>query len=170
MIRFFSFFTIQNNLLVTLFATARFFNTRSNPTGYISSASVQTALTMYIVIVGIVYNAILRSLWAPAGWQLVADNLLHTVIPILMLIYWIFWVDTRKLHFSNIPAWIIYPFCYLIYSLIRGYFVNWYPYPFLEINKLGIMPVLINSGLLLLMLIVISVIFVFTGRQKWRWF
>jgi len=49
-------------------------------------AGVITAITVYITIVGLVYNVILRFLWKPEGLQFIVDELLHTVIPLLLLV------------------------------------------------------------------------------------
>ncbi|RYG02213.1 MAG: hypothetical protein EOO02_11040 [Chitinophagaceae bacterium] len=165
-IRFFSYFTIQVNLLVAIFTAARFFNTRSNPKDFFGSVRVQTAITLYIIVVGLVYNLVLRSLWTSTGAQAIVHDTLHTVIPIMMLVYWWIWVDTRKLHVSNITAWLIYPAVYAAIVLIRGYFADWYPYPFLDITKLGLQQVSLNSAMLVGVFLFFSILFVYVGRHK----
>lgn len=47
-----------------------------------------TAITVFILIVGSVYQIVLRSIWEPTGLQFIVDELLHTVIPLYMLGYW----------------------------------------------------------------------------------
>ena len=44
--------------------------------------SVQAGTAVYIAIVGIVYQLLLRQLWNPQGAQWVADVLLHSIIPV----------------------------------------------------------------------------------------
>ena len=46
--------------------------------------------------------------------------------------------------------WTLFPLIYLIYSLIRGAIVQWYPYPFLNAAKYGYEQVIFNVGIMLL--------------------
>ena len=121
-VRFFSFFTIQTNILVALCFTFLWLKPKSKWGLFFSKSKIVTAITLYSIIVGLVYNAILRFLWAPTGSQKIADELLHLVIPILVLIYWTLFVPKKALEFKNIFPWLIFPSVYLVYSLIRGAF------------------------------------------------
>jgi hypothetical protein len=31
----------------------------------------------------------------------------------------------------------VFPLCWLGFTLIRGAFISWYPYPFIDVTKLG---------------------------------
>jgi ABC-type Na+ efflux pump permease subunit len=61
-----------------------------------SKAKNATAITLYILIVGLVYNVILRFLWVLTGSQKIVDELLHLVIPVLVLLYWIVFVTKKE--------------------------------------------------------------------------
>src|SRR5690242_8083233 len=74
-INFFSYFTILSNIFVAIVTTVSSF--RSSSPGFFSRINVQSAIALYIFIVALVYNLVLRSQWNPKGWQLIADNLLH---------------------------------------------------------------------------------------------
>ena len=65
-IRYFSFFTILTNLLVAVCFTS-FLNKKQKSSAFFSKITTLTAITVYILIVGIVYNVILRFLWKPEG-------------------------------------------------------------------------------------------------------
>ena len=84
-IRFFSFYTILTNILIALYSTFLLLKPDSGWGKYFSRPSVATAITIYILVVGITYNLILRQIWNPQGWDKVADELLHLAIPILFL-------------------------------------------------------------------------------------
>ena len=84
------------------------------------------------------YNLVLRFLWDPQGWQLVADELLHTVIPLLFLLYWFLFVKRRNLYWKDAFLWLIYPFVYLLYVFFRGAITGLYPYPFIDVPALDI--------------------------------
>src|SRR5258705_6912967 len=87
--RFFGFFTIDTNILVALCFTFIFLHSNSRPGRFFSKATTITAITVYITIVGIVYNVILRSTWDPKGMQKIVDELLHSVIPVLFILFWL---------------------------------------------------------------------------------
>ncbi|MEP6465735.1 MAG: Pr6Pr family membrane protein, partial [Parafilimonas sp.] len=58
-VRYFSFFTILTNLLVTICCTILFADKKSRLNNFFSKPGTLTAIAVYIVIVGIVYNIIL---------------------------------------------------------------------------------------------------------------
>lgn len=158
-IRFFSFYTILTNMLVAICFTLLLFQ-KSKWYTFFSSPKTLTAITVYIVIVGAVYNLVLRNIWQPQGMQLLVDELLHSVDPVLFLLFWIFFVNKSELKWKNVFPWLIYPLVYLIYILIRGSFANWYPYPFVDVIQLGYSKVLINSVLLSITFIAVSLVFI----------
>ena len=165
-VRFFSFFTIQTNILVALCFTFLWLKPKSKWGLFFSNSKIVTAITLYIIIVGFVYNAILRFLWAPTGSQKIADELLHLVIPILILIYWTLFVPKKELEFKNIFPWLIFPSVYLVYSLIRGAFFGFYPYPFIDVILLGYNKVLLNSFFMVLAFLFIGTLLIGIGKIK----
>jgi hypothetical protein len=143
-VRFFSFFTILTNLLVALYFTSRIpmFNKVYFQKTFNKGAL--TALTTFIVVVGLVYQIILRNTWEPKGFQLIIDELLHSVIPLFVLIYWLLFADITDLKFQNSKNWLWFPALYFVYVIIRGHFSNFYPYPFINVSEIGYFQVLIN--------------------------
>ncbi len=162
-IRFFSFFTILTNTLVAVYFTCIVFIQDKNRA--INKPGFLTAITIYIVLVGAVYQIALRHVWHPQGLQRVVDELLHTVIPILVIVFWSSYESTKNISYLQILKWAIYPLTYLIFILIRGIFSNFYPYPFIDVVNIGMTKALINSGVLVLVFVFISVAFVFIGKS-----
>ena len=155
-IRYFSYFTILTNLAVAIIFTKEIFKS--------SHASLITAITVYITVVGIVYQVLLRSLWKPTGMQKIADELLHSIIPVLVLIYWFFQKRKGLLKYRDILKWLIYPLIYLICILLRGKVSNFYPYSFVNVRELGLQKVLINSFFLLIGFMLLSTVFIKIGK------
>lgn len=149
-----SYFTILCNSLIAISLTFSTFFHKTRLGIFFSSLSVKTAVALYIFIVFVVYNTVLRGIWKPTGWQLFLDNMLHVAIPILYILYWLFFVTKGELNWKNGFYWLIFPLVYLIYSLIRGTIVYWYPYPFLNASKLGYGQVSINILIMLLVFLV----------------
>lgn len=160
-----SFFTILTNLIVALTCTFLFLNASSRFAKFLTKSSTLTATTIYILVVGAVYNLILRFIWNPQGIDMVVDELLHTIIPSLFIIYWFVFVPKNKLNWKLIFNWMLYPLIYFIYIIIRGALCGRYPYPFIDVNTLGYSTVLINSAVLTLAFGIVSLIFI--GINNW---
>lgn len=164
-IRYFSYFTIQINLVVALCYTVLLFSPGSRAGNFFSRQQTLAALTVYIVIVGLIYNIILRFLWNPEGLQKIVDEILHSVIPVLALIYWLLFAGKNKLEWKHVLTWLIYPFAYIIYILIRGSASGFYPYPFINTTELGLNKVLVNSAGIAAVFALISLILVAIGKS-----
>jgi hypothetical protein len=162
---FFSYFTILSNLFVAISLTLVLISPTSRPGTFFSKTSVQSAIAVYIFIVGLVYNLVLRNLWAPSGLQLVADNLLHVAVPFFYVIYWGVFTPRRKLQWKNIFPWLIFPALYLAYSLLRGPVANWYPYPFVDADKFGYGKVVVNSFFVLVAIVVVGLGLIAINRR-----
>ena len=159
-VRYFSYFTVTTNLLVAITCTALLINPVCGPGYFFSQQGTLTAITVYILIVGIIYNLILRSLWNPQGLQWVVDEMLHSAIPLLVFGFWIIFAPKDELLWKDIWSWLIYPIVYMLFILIRGSTSNFYPYPFINIKVLGLNKVLANSMGIALAFILVSLLMV----------
>lgn len=164
-IRFFSFFTILTNILVALFFTTQVFTKTKEYLSFLNSKSSLTAITTFILVVGIVYQIVLRPIWNPQGLQKIVDELLHTIIPFFVFIYWMLYVQKNELQFKSIVKWLLYPLLYFIYILIRGHFSKFYPYPFSNVSELGYGQVVINFILISIFIILLLVVLIFFGNK-----
>ncbi len=163
-VRFFSFFTILTNLLVAWCCTSLAFFRSSRLGKFFSAAQTQAAIAVYIVIVGLIYNVILRFLWQPEGWQKVVDELLHSVIPVLFVVYWLAFVPKKNLHWGDFWIWLAYPLAYLAFIMVRGSFAGYYPYPFVDLNALGFFAVMVNCLGITLLFVFFSLLFIGIGK------
>ncbi len=163
-IRFFSFFTILTNSIVAIYFTRLFISQLKNTINP-SKPGTLTAVTVYITIVGLVYQVVLRQVWQPEGFQKLVDELLHTVIPLLVILFWYLYENCSTIKYTQITKWIIYPLVYLLCVLLLGSISSWYPYPFINVAELGMAKVLLNSALLILLFVLISSIFLFLGKK-----
>ena len=166
-IRFFGYFTILTNLLVAIYFTCLVF-AKKGSIKWIRSPGTLTAITIYITMVGSIYQVALRHIWNPQGLQLLVDELLHSVIPALVIIFWYLYEITRPVKYAQIIYWAIYPLAYFVYILIHGSFSNFYPYPFIDVTDLGMSKSLSNAAVLLLIFIVVSALILFIGKKLIR--
>lgn len=168
-IRLFSFFTIQSNILVAVVLSA--FAIKSGPDEWLVHPFVRSAVAVYIAMVGIVYFALLRHLWAPQGAQWVADTVLHYVMPLGYLAFWLTCVRKAGLRWYDPLLWLIYPLFNLGFLLVRGKLAGFYPYPFIDAGTLGYAKVAFNTLGLLIVCAALGTVFVVVGwwlarRQK----
>jgi hypothetical protein len=163
-VRYFSYFTIQTNLIVAVCFTTLLFNPGSKWGDFFSRQQTLAAITVYIIIVGLIYNTILRFTWNPEGLQRIVDELLHTVIPLLTLVYWLVFAAKNQLQWKDILPWLIYPFAYITYVLIRGSISGFYPYPFINTTELGLNKVLVNSVGIAVIFTIMSLALVAVGK------
>lgn len=163
-IRFFSFFTILTNTLVTgyFFYISGKALRRKTPGPY--HFGTLTAITVYITIVGLVYQMLLRHTWQPTGLQKVVDEMLHSLNPALVIIYWLLNRKAGPLKYNRIGPWLIYPLVYLAYVLIRGHFSGFYPYPFLDVAGIGMPRVVVNCAGMTVLFIIIAMLFIWASR------
>lgn len=165
-ITYFSFFTILTNFLVALVFTAAAVRPSAAWGQLLLRPSVQASTAVYIAIVGIVYQLLLRQLWNPQGAQWVADVLLHSVLPVGYVLYWWLFAPRDELNWKNAIGWLVYPGAYLVYTLARGAVSGLYPYPFVDVNALGYGGVLARSAGLMLVFLGMGLLMVAIARWK----
>lgn len=156
LINFFSFFTVLTNTLAVVVLSYAWVNRDSAAKQFFLAPRVSSGIAVSIVVVSLAYNLLLRHLWSPSGFQFIADELLHDVMPVLFLIYWWRCVPKGHLRFRHIGAWVIYPLVYFAYALLRGDLLGQYQYPFIGVSTLGYPQVFVNAGGILLGFVLIA--------------
>jgi hypothetical protein len=130
-----SYFTVLTNLLVAIAVTASLFPSRSH--SLLNRPDIQSAIALYIFVVGLTYSLLLRHVWEPTGLQFVADVALHDAVPILYILYWLVFVPKGTLHWRQPVWWMIYPALYFVYAMLRGGYTGKYAYYFIDAGSLG---------------------------------
>ena len=166
LVSFFSYFTVLSNTLVATVLTCELASRESAARRWFLQPWVSSGVAVSIAVVGLAYNVLLRHLWHPEGWQWLADELLHDVMPLLFLGYWWCCVPKGTLRLGHIALWVIYPLVYFAYALLRGHLLAAYPYPFIDVDKLGYPQVFINAGGLLAGFVVIALLLI--ALDRWR--
>jgi hypothetical protein len=163
-VRFFSFFTILTNIIVSLCYTSLLLKPGSKLREYFSNQKVIGAIAVYITVVGLIYNIVLRYMWDPVGLQLVVDELLHSFNPVLFVLFWFLFIDKSELQWKEVIRWLLYPLIYVIYVFIRGALSGNYPYPFLDVTELGYTTSIINAFFVTLVFMFFSLVYVGIGK------
>ena len=164
---FFSFFTIQSNILAAgmLFVVA--IVRRGERTALFDA--VRGAVTLYIAITGVVFALLLSGLQEELdthiGW---VNFVVHTLIPIVAVVDWLIEPARHRLPLWVAGAWLSYPAAWFVYTLVRGASADWYPYPFVDVVRHGYGRVLLNAVVLLVTFAGAALVFVLVGNRRSR--
>lgn len=160
-VEMFSFFTNLTNLLAIIMAAA-LLSGRGRLHAWFSRPPVQAAFCLYIAFVGLGFWFLLggpQNVQTLLDW--VPEVTAHTLSPILGAVFWYRCVPKGELAWRHAVIWLAYPIAYLVYWLIRGPIVGYYPYFFVDVNALGYSGVAVWSGALI-------VVFLILGTLMWR--
>lgn len=163
---FFSFFTIESNILAVVAflvsAFALYAKKKSKRVNYLRGAA-----TFYMVVTGLVFAVLLSGIEGATLTAVPWDNIvLHYIIPIAVALDWIA-DQSSAISYKKALGWIAFPIAYLAYSLIRGPIVGWYPYPFLDPAYGGYGKVLMTSIIIAVVgMVLIYVVIRFSGHKK----
>jgi len=142
-LNFFSFFTIESNVIAVLaLALAAAYGWRGALPRWLHF--VRGAATIYMTITGITYSLLLRDVEVDTAVPWV-NLVLHYVLPVVLVIDWLVDLPPFRIRLGAALVWLVFPVLYLVYSLVRGPFADWYPYPFLDPRPEGYGPVAVMS-------------------------
>lgn len=102
--------------------------------------------TLATLLVGLVQRLLLYRVRELRGGDLLGDILLHQALPVLVPLFWLLLVPKGRLTPRDPLLFAAYPLAYLAYTLVRGAYDARYPYPFLDVGKLGWGPVAAYAG------------------------
>jgi len=160
-LRFFSFFTIQTNILAALVLTA--FAIKTGPEEWLVHPFVRSAVAAYIVMVGLIYVILLRPVEPPQNATSVTNIVMHYLMPAAYLLFWLTCVRKAGLRWYDPLLWTIYPLFYLGFVLVRGKMSGFYPYRFIDAKTLGYAGVAANTAGLLVVCAAIGMCLVLIG-------
>jgi hypothetical protein len=141
---FFSFFTIQSNILAvtTLFLLVLVPLERRSPL----FDGARSAAVLYIGITGVVFALLLagqqEDVQTAIPW---VDFIVHKLIPVVLVADWLVEPPRHRLPWWTALVWLGYPVAWFVFTLVRGEIVDWYPYPFVDVSELGYGGVLTRS-------------------------
>ena len=167
--RYLGYFTILTNLIVAVTMT-RVAQGRW-PGGTLPDVPAITGVVLTIAIVCVTYDLLLSGrvpAMGPLWWT--ADRLLHYVVPVLSVGWWLVWVPKQALGAAHPPRWLIFPALYLVYAIVRGAVDGWYPYYFIDAGALGYAQTLTNAlvlsaAMLVAGYVVVGVVALTRGRR-----
>lgn len=157
---FFSYYTILTNIVLVLIYLSDLASWRWLEV--FRKLDVNGMMVANMVLVMTFVHFFLRGLVPMSGLFLLCDRLLHYVTPVIYIVWWLVTVRHGPLLIRRVPVMLAPTIVYFLYVLARGAWVREYPYPVLNVTRLGYGQVLLNAvyltiGLGALMLIVIGI-------------
>ena len=155
-LRYASYFTVTTNSLVALVLTA----SAVGRGRFLRAPGVKAATAVYIAVVMLVYEGVLRRLWTPVGLQWWLDVALHDVMPVLYVLYWLTLAEKARLPWRAPLVWLGYPAVYCLWVMLRGAMSGFYPYPFLDAGRIGYGQAAINGAAVLVVFVIVGMLVV----------
>ncbi len=155
----FRFFTIIGNLLTMLVFAGFALGARA------VTPRVVGGITLMMMLVGIVYVTMLRGTLVLSGAAYVADIVMHYVSPLLVVLFWLILAPKGGLSSGDPLRWSLLPLAYLPYALARGVDDGKYPYPFIDVGKIGLQQALINAAVIALGFLIAGYALVWLDRR-----
>lgn len=153
-VNFFSFFTVQSNIVVAVATGMLAVDVRRSSTTF---RTLRLTGVLAIMVTGVVFHMALADLQELTGWDALADFLLHTLSPILAPVGWLVFGPRGRVSGHIVKLVVVGPVLWLVYALGRGALVedrfgnDYYPYPFMNAAVKGYGPALLNCVLVALL-------------------
>jgi hypothetical protein len=138
----FAFFTIQSNLIVG--ATCLLLAWKLDRASMVFKVFRLIGIVA-ITVTGVVYHVALAGLFDLDSWALAADMILHTVVPVVAVLGWLLYGPRGLTSRQVAKLTLLFPAFYMVFTMIRGAVVGFYPYPFADVNALGYPRVIVNG-------------------------
>jgi hypothetical protein len=162
-VEYFSYFTILTNIFAAVVLLV--FCAKPDAKLLVTRPEAISAATVYLASVGLFYALALRNFWNPQGAsQVLADVLLHYVIPILCLACWLTFAPKGTLRAINAVTWLTFPLLYWVCIFLRGAISGDYPYPLVDVAVRGYVRALTNATVHLATTLLLGLLAVATDR------
>ena len=162
---FFSFFTIQSNILAATMLVLTALIRRDERSRLFDA--MRGAATFYITITFVVFALLLSGLQEDLDTHIAFTNfVVHYLIPVALLVDWFIDPPRHRLGLKIASAWLVYPLAWFAYTLVRGSSTDWYPYPFVDVTRHGYGGVLARGLVFVLAFAAGAVIFAMLSDRR----
>jgi hypothetical protein len=128
------YFTVQSNLIVGV--TCLLLALAPKPRGVVFDVARLTGIVA-ITVTAVVFHTALRGLQELSGCAALADFLLHTASPLFALVGWVLFGPRGRIDRRIKVLTIVFPLAWAAFTFVRGPIVDFYPYPFLDVDEIG---------------------------------
>jgi hypothetical protein len=165
-LNYFTYFTILSNIFAAASMLLPEIAPQSAAGRFFLRFEIRTAIAVYMIVTCGVYAVLLAPTQHLSGIQYYADVTLHYLMPPLYVIDWLMIRPAQRIDLKSVLHILIFPLIYGIYTLARGAMDGTYPYPFINVTKLGYPTVFAHIAMFCVLFLVLGTILVAAGR--WR--
>lgn len=151
-----SYFTNLSNLLVAIVMTMLARN--PDRRGLVWNTIRMDSLVM-ISITGLIYAIVLAPDAQVEGLDIIVNSIKHYIVPAMTVFLWLLVGPRRQLTLSSVFTALVIPIAWAVFTLIRGQFIDAYPYGFLNVIAYGLPAVLVNIAGVAALGIVLGLLF-----------
>jgi len=112
-----------------------------------------------ISITGVIYAIVLAPDAQVEGLEVIGNTLKHMIVPVMTVALWLIVGPRRQVTFASVFTAIVIPLTWAAYTLIRGHFIEKYPYDFVNVVAYGLPAVLMNIAGVAALGIVLGLVF-----------
>jgi hypothetical protein len=160
-IRFFSYFTIQSNLLVLASVLPLVRDPEHDGRQW---RVVRLASLLGITVTGLVYAVVLAPLYDPQGLHAWTNTGEHYISPVMTVLGWLLLGPRPRIAMAVVARALVWPLLWIGYTLAHGAATGWYPYDFLDVSALGYVVALRNLAFVVLLAAAFLLLFRFVDR------
>jgi hypothetical protein len=163
LLQFFSYFTTQSNLIVAVVCVVLVLRPHHDSLPW----RVGRSAGLYAISVTfVVYGALLAPTFSFRGATGVANVGVHYLVPFLTVVGWFIFGPRGRIDLRSLAWSAIWPLGYMTYTLVHGRLSGWYPYPFINVNRLGLEIAVRNGAAIICFMVVIGGIFLIVDRVR----
>jgi hypothetical protein len=129
---YFAYLTIQSSLIAAVVLAVSAVRELQGKADTKVLSLARLSIASYAIIVGVVYNALLRGSVVLPGdpdygyiWPVPPNEIVHVWGPIFILLDFVLTITITKLKFKQIFWVLLYPLAWLAFTVVRGLITNW---------------------------------------------
>ncbi|GAA0463564.1 hypothetical protein Ade02nite_30350 [Paractinoplanes deccanensis] len=165
LVRMFSYFTIDSNLIVLVVSIALLIDPRRDSVRW-RVAHLDALLS--IVITGLVFAVVLAPHVHLTGPALAATIGFHYISPWATLLTWLVFGPRPAFTWSTVGWAFVWPVVWIAYTFAHGAATGWYPYPFLDAAAKGYPRALTGTAVVLAVAVALAAAFKLLNRLPAR--
>lgn len=134
---YFAYFSIQGTLICAVMLGVIGIRSFQGLTDTKVITLARLSSTVYVVVIAVVYNALLRGLPGDVrdngyNWPVLPNEIIHVWGPVFMLLDWLLVAGFSSIRLRA-AFWVaVYPLAWLAFSVVRGISDGWWAYWFLD--------------------------------------
>lgn len=164
-VNYFSYFTIDSNLIATALLLAGAAMWRNDDTPALDL--LRGAAVVYMTVTGVVFTLLLRGTDVDTTIPWV-NTVVHEAGPLFILADWFVVPPRRRISSAQSLLWLAFPLVWTIYTVIRGAVSGRYPYPFLDPANGGYATVAVYMIVILVFMLLLSLAVAAASRRRLR--